>query len=308
VDVVIPCSKEVTVLEQSINTTLALFDANPQYDWRVVVADNGSTDGTGALAERLVPCRGGTSSQRSALIRISVVPLVSGLFVVAPLQPVAPDVSVRQAESLTVATTAPSGDLNDCSAAAIQHVLNCWDQVGIASADDGNVVHAILGEASQINGHRDVDSFFLWSASSRVGPVSRVAERTLKHVTPGGCPRRTLTDVGSVSLRLEVSVRPARVETDTGELAARFASHQQFTHGRWPNLAVLVRIVRIIKERAACVPVEILRVDEHHDPLHDSAPQSKTPPALGRAAGTIDQSMTRRPSRVKWKLGNSLAA
>lgn len=53
VDVVIPCYNEVTVLEQSITTTLALFDANPQYDWRVVVADNGSTDGTGALAETL---------------------------------------------------------------------------------------------------------------------------------------------------------------------------------------------------------------------------------------------------------------
>jgi glycosyltransferase involved in cell wall biosynthesis len=53
VDVVIPCYNEVAVLEQSINTTLALFDANPQYEWRVVVADNGSTDGTGVLAEKL---------------------------------------------------------------------------------------------------------------------------------------------------------------------------------------------------------------------------------------------------------------
>jgi glycosyltransferase involved in cell wall biosynthesis len=53
VDVVIPCYNEVGVLEGSIKTTLGVFDANPQYDWRVVVADNGSTDGTGALAEKL---------------------------------------------------------------------------------------------------------------------------------------------------------------------------------------------------------------------------------------------------------------
>lgn len=53
VDVVIPCYNEVTVLEESVRQTLALFDANPQYDWRCVVADNGSTDGTGKLAQQL---------------------------------------------------------------------------------------------------------------------------------------------------------------------------------------------------------------------------------------------------------------
>ena len=53
VDVVIPVYNEVTVLEASVRRTLALFDAQPQFDWRVVVADNGSNDGTGALAERL---------------------------------------------------------------------------------------------------------------------------------------------------------------------------------------------------------------------------------------------------------------
>lgn len=53
VDVVIPVYNEVTVLEDSVRKTLALLDTQPQYDWRVVIADNGSTDGTGALAERL---------------------------------------------------------------------------------------------------------------------------------------------------------------------------------------------------------------------------------------------------------------
>jgi glycosyltransferase involved in cell wall biosynthesis len=53
VDVVIPCYNEVTVLEQSVLTTLALFEQNPQYDWRVVIADNGSNDGTSELARDL---------------------------------------------------------------------------------------------------------------------------------------------------------------------------------------------------------------------------------------------------------------
>ncbi|GMV85503.1 MAG: hypothetical protein AMXMBFR80_13580 [Dehalococcoidia bacterium] len=53
VDVVIPVYNEVKVLEQSVSTTLALFDQNPQYDWRVVIADNGSNDGTSELARSL---------------------------------------------------------------------------------------------------------------------------------------------------------------------------------------------------------------------------------------------------------------
>jgi glycosyltransferase involved in cell wall biosynthesis len=53
VDVVIPCYNEVTVLRGSVERTLKLFDANPQYAWRVVVADNGSNDGTGKLAQEL---------------------------------------------------------------------------------------------------------------------------------------------------------------------------------------------------------------------------------------------------------------
>lgn len=53
VDVVIPVYNEVKVLEQSAMTTLALFDQNQQYDWRLVIADNGSNDGTPELARSL---------------------------------------------------------------------------------------------------------------------------------------------------------------------------------------------------------------------------------------------------------------
>ena len=53
VDVVIPVYNEFKVLEDSVRRTLALMDAEPAYDWRLVVADNGSNDGTGDLAKRL---------------------------------------------------------------------------------------------------------------------------------------------------------------------------------------------------------------------------------------------------------------
>jgi glycosyltransferase involved in cell wall biosynthesis len=53
VDIVIPCYNEATVLRGSIERTVALFRKHPEFDWRVVVADNGSTDGTGALATEL---------------------------------------------------------------------------------------------------------------------------------------------------------------------------------------------------------------------------------------------------------------
>ncbi|MGI8925017.1 MAG: glycosyltransferase [Tepidiformaceae bacterium] len=53
VDVVIPCYNEVSVLRASVETTVALFERHPQYDWRLVIADNGSNDGTGELARQL---------------------------------------------------------------------------------------------------------------------------------------------------------------------------------------------------------------------------------------------------------------
>ena len=53
VDVVIPVYNEVTVLAASVERTLALFRAQPQYAWRLVIADNGSNDGTSELAREL---------------------------------------------------------------------------------------------------------------------------------------------------------------------------------------------------------------------------------------------------------------
>ena len=53
VDVVIPCYNEVAVLVQSVERTVAFLAGHPRYDWRIVIADNGSNDGTGELARRL---------------------------------------------------------------------------------------------------------------------------------------------------------------------------------------------------------------------------------------------------------------
>ena len=53
VDVVIPVYNEVGVLRASVERTVALFAAHPQYTWQLVIADNGSQDGTGALAREL---------------------------------------------------------------------------------------------------------------------------------------------------------------------------------------------------------------------------------------------------------------
>lgn len=53
VDVVIPCLNEANVLRSSVETAVALFARHPRYDWRLVIADNGSTDGTGDLAREL---------------------------------------------------------------------------------------------------------------------------------------------------------------------------------------------------------------------------------------------------------------
>ncbi|HJP40833.1 MAG TPA: glycosyltransferase [Dehalococcoidia bacterium] len=53
VDVVIPCYNEVAVLRGSSQRVLEIFDANSDYEWRLVIADNGSTDGTSELAREL---------------------------------------------------------------------------------------------------------------------------------------------------------------------------------------------------------------------------------------------------------------
>ena len=53
VDVVIPVYNEEHVLARSVDTLRQFLAQHPQYSWRIVVADNASTDGTLRLAERL---------------------------------------------------------------------------------------------------------------------------------------------------------------------------------------------------------------------------------------------------------------
>lgn len=54
IDVVIPVLNEAHVLEKSVTTLRQFVSAHPEYDWRVVVVDNGSTDGTDKVAQSLV--------------------------------------------------------------------------------------------------------------------------------------------------------------------------------------------------------------------------------------------------------------
>lgn len=53
VDLVVPCYNEERVLADSIAKLSAWCEANLPYRWRVVIADNASTDGTLAVAQRL---------------------------------------------------------------------------------------------------------------------------------------------------------------------------------------------------------------------------------------------------------------
>lgn len=53
VDVVIPCYNEEHVLAGSVEQVLAFCDEHPEHEWRVVVADNASTDGTLDVAREL---------------------------------------------------------------------------------------------------------------------------------------------------------------------------------------------------------------------------------------------------------------
>jgi glycosyltransferase involved in cell wall biosynthesis len=53
VDVVIPVLNEAHVLEKSVSAVRSYLAANVPYEWRVVVANNGSTDGTGDVADKL---------------------------------------------------------------------------------------------------------------------------------------------------------------------------------------------------------------------------------------------------------------
>ncbi|MEE8337249.1 MAG: dolichyl-phosphate beta-glucosyltransferase [Dehalococcoidia bacterium] len=53
VDLVIPVYNEEQVLARSVETVLAWCERRPEHEWRVVVANNASTDGTLAIARRL---------------------------------------------------------------------------------------------------------------------------------------------------------------------------------------------------------------------------------------------------------------
>jgi len=53
VDLVIPVLNEAHVLEKSTATVRAFLAANATWDWRVIIVDNGSTDGTDQVARRL---------------------------------------------------------------------------------------------------------------------------------------------------------------------------------------------------------------------------------------------------------------
>jgi glycosyltransferase involved in cell wall biosynthesis len=53
VDVVVPVLNEAHVLEQSIGTLHRFFEQHVEHDWRLVIAENGSTDGTADIARRL---------------------------------------------------------------------------------------------------------------------------------------------------------------------------------------------------------------------------------------------------------------
>jgi glycosyltransferase involved in cell wall biosynthesis len=54
IDVVVPVLNEAHVLEKSVTTLRKFVASHPQWSWRVVVVDNGSTDGTDRVALELV--------------------------------------------------------------------------------------------------------------------------------------------------------------------------------------------------------------------------------------------------------------
>jgi glycosyltransferase involved in cell wall biosynthesis len=53
VDAVIPVYNEAHVLDKSVGTLAAFLEANLPYDWRIVVADNASTDATLGVAKEI---------------------------------------------------------------------------------------------------------------------------------------------------------------------------------------------------------------------------------------------------------------
>ncbi|MDE2899910.1 MAG: glycosyltransferase, partial [Chloroflexota bacterium] len=53
IEVVLPAYNEEQDLPRSVETLVAFLRTQPQYAWRVLVADNASTDGTLATAQAL---------------------------------------------------------------------------------------------------------------------------------------------------------------------------------------------------------------------------------------------------------------
>ena len=53
IDLVLPAHNEAPVLSRSVETVLAWIDGHPVHQWRVVIAENASTDRTLAVARRL---------------------------------------------------------------------------------------------------------------------------------------------------------------------------------------------------------------------------------------------------------------
>jgi glycosyltransferase involved in cell wall biosynthesis len=69
VDVVIPCYNEEHVLAGSVERVLAFCDGRPEHKWRVVVADNASTDGTLDVARELEAAHAGRVAALSVPVK-----------------------------------------------------------------------------------------------------------------------------------------------------------------------------------------------------------------------------------------------
>ena len=70
VDVVIPVLNEAHVLEKSVDTVRRFLARGFDYSWKLVLIDNGSTDGTDQVAQRsprsMLTSNSSNSSKRAA--------------------------------------------------------------------------------------------------------------------------------------------------------------------------------------------------------------------------------------------------
>lgn len=64
---VIPVRNEARVLERSVREVHRVCQAWAPRPWRIIVADNGSTDGTGSMAQRLAASLDGVTVMRSSV-------------------------------------------------------------------------------------------------------------------------------------------------------------------------------------------------------------------------------------------------